>query len=1208
MSIDLEQIKTEKQQKRQKLADKMAALISGDPQLQKMSVEPEGGRLFKDENAPLEKAIDHIFVTYAERNALATRAHNVVQDAQGNHVREYLPKYNYITYQGFQQAIHRVANAWRHDARLEVKPDDYVCLIGFASTQFLAIDTACHFAHAIPVPLQSTTSGADIDEIFANVNPSAVAATLEDIEMAAEHVAKHGDIAQLIVFDYDERVDAERDRVAAAKKTLEDAGVKTLLITYDQLLEAGSGYSFEFLPEHNIPLTDRTALVLHSSGSTGKPKGALISEYALKKWWNPLNDKVPAITVCFAPLNHGMGRMSVIACVRKGTTCYFTLKPDMSSLFEDIRLARPMYLGFFPRVFDLIYQHFQNEVANLVRQGTSQEDAETKIKAEMKTTFLGDRLCTGLVGSAPSAQKVRDFVVDCFDIFLEDGYGNTEAGAGSVTRDNQIERETVIDYKLVDVPELGYYTTDKPYPRGELCFKTKAQIRGYLNDPEATANLIDEEGFILSGDIVEERGPDYVVIIDRRKDVLKLAQGEYVAVGPLAAVYEAGSALIKQMYVYGNSKRAYVLAVVVPEEEAVITRFGEYPDDASLKNVLRDEMQIVAEKNDIKSFEVPRDFIIEQEAFSQENGLLSSVRKRLRPALERKYGERLEAMYAEHEQRMRDEYEALKSSAASNLSTEEKLCKIAEVVLGIEGIDPNEDKTFNELGGDSIGAMNFSLSIEDIFGVSVGADVLLSPTGNIKQWASDIEALLNNSSDVVSFSDVHGADSEILKLSDLSLEKFIPESILDQASELPAPGPNTNTVLITGANGFLGRHTCLQWMQRLQSTGGKVICIVRAADDEKARERLQAMYAEGDGELEKDFSKLAEQHLEVLAGDIGKPLLGLSADQFDALADKVDRIVHVAALVNHRLSYRDLFAPNVVGTADLIRLALQTRKKVIDFVSTAAVLGLLDHGASSNNEEAPLLKEVPLDSGRHAGGYATSKWAGEYLVQQANERFQLPVNILRGNWMLAHQRYSEQINYTDSVARLMYSIMLTGIAPSSFYAQSASGESLAQSLNGIPVDLVAASVIAAANHDHCECRTFNLDYFHHDDGFTWDAIVRWIESAGYAIDYIADYDLWLERFREKLKALPETQRQRSALEILAAYAKPQNATEGLSVDNDNFKSLVASILNENQTSQDGGIPHLNEDYLHKCVRDIESRYFDGNEKGAKIDEAVQQAS
>ena len=335
------------------------------------------------------------------------------------------------------------------------------------------------------------------------------------------------------------------------------------------------------------------------------------------------------LSVVFAPMNHGIGLLTVALTLRRGSTAYFTLKPDMSTLFEDIRLARPTTLAFFPRVLEMIYQHYQNEVAVKVKAGVDQDTARIETMESMRHSFLGDRLVAGIVGSAPTPPAVKQFMIDCFDIHMDEGYANTEAGTGRVTSNNIIDRSSVIDYRLRDVPELGYYSTDKPYPRGELCFKTRYQIQGYYKAPEADAKLFDEDGYICSGDIVEEQAPDYVVLIDRRKDVLKLSQGEYVAIGPLGTLFEAGSALIKQIYVYGNSSRAYVLAVIVPDETAVKTRLGSGVSESDLKNCLRTELQQVAEKEGLKSFEVPRDFVMEWEPFSQENGLLSSVRKRL---------------------------------------------------------------------------------------------------------------------------------------------------------------------------------------------------------------------------------------------------------------------------------------------------------------------------------------------------------------------------------------------------------------------------------------------------------------------------------------------------------------------------------------------------------------------------------------------------
>jgi len=97
----------------------------------------------------------------------------------------------------------------------------------------------------------------------------------------------------------------------------------------------------------------------------------------------------------------------------------------------------------------------------------------------MRTTYLGDRLLLGGVGSAPTAPKVKEFILDCFKLYLVDGYSNTETGSGSLAIENKVNREVVIDYKLSDVPELGYFSTDKPYPRGEFCVKTKYGVKEY---------------------------------------------------------------------------------------------------------------------------------------------------------------------------------------------------------------------------------------------------------------------------------------------------------------------------------------------------------------------------------------------------------------------------------------------------------------------------------------------------------------------------------------------------------------------------------------------------------------------------------------------------------------------------------------------------------------------------------------------------------
>ena len=118
--------------------------------------------------------------------------------------------------------------------------------------------------------------------------------------------------------------------------------------------------------------------------------------------------------------------------------------------------------------------------------------------------------------------------------------------------DGQVRRPPVIDYKLVDVPELGYFSTDVPHPRGELLVKSEQLFPGYYKRPEVTAEVFDADGYYRTGDVVAEVAPDQLVYVDRRNNVLKLAQGEFVTLAKLEAEF-GNSPLVRQIYVYGNS-------------------------------------------------------------------------------------------------------------------------------------------------------------------------------------------------------------------------------------------------------------------------------------------------------------------------------------------------------------------------------------------------------------------------------------------------------------------------------------------------------------------------------------------------------------------------------------------------------------------------------------------------------------------------------
>src|SRR3954463_4491875 len=191
---------------------------------------------------------------------------------------------------------------------------------------------------------------------------------------------------------------------------------------------------------------------------------------------------------------------------------------------------------------------------------------------------------------------MKTFVEELLDMHLIDGYGSTEAGA--VIVDGQVQRPPVIDYKLVDVPDLGYFHTDRPHPRGELLVKSEGLFPGYYKRPQLTTEMFDTDGYYRTGDVFAQVGPDRLVYLDRRNNVLKLSQGEFVAVSKLEAVF-GDSPLVAQVFIYGNSARPYLLAVVVPTEDAQ-SRYGA----DELKPAISASLKDAARSADLQSYEI----------------------------------------------------------------------------------------------------------------------------------------------------------------------------------------------------------------------------------------------------------------------------------------------------------------------------------------------------------------------------------------------------------------------------------------------------------------------------------------------------------------------------------------------------------------------------------------------------------------------------
>lgn len=1128
---------------------------------------------------------------YADRPALGWRARTLATDpTTGRTAAQLLNRFDTITYRELWSNVQAIAAAWRRDPTNPTLPGEVVATVGFASADYLTIDLVGGYLGLVTVPLQHNTTAARLQPIIAEVEPSILAASAEYLDLAVDAATGSSSIRRLVVFDYQPEVDDQREGLQRAQTKLSAAGLPVTIETLADTIARGRVLPSE--PLYTGASDLRLAMIMYTSGSTGLPKGAMYSERMVKRIWTnelmPDYEDLPVINVNFMPLNHLAGRIPLSTAFQAGGASYFVPESDLSTLFEDWNLVRPTEIGLVPRVAEMLYQRYQSAVDRRISQGEDSVTAQAQAQEELRERVLGGRVLTSFSGTAPLAAEMKTFIESCLQVHVLDGYGLTELGM--VTKDGRVTKPPVIAYKLIDVPELGYFHTDKPYPRGELLVKSETAMTGYYKRPDVTAQAFDPDGYYRTGDVMAELEPDRLTYVDRRNNVLKLAQGEFVAVARLEAIF-AGAPLVRQIFIYGNSERPYLLAVVVPTAEALRRAVHDSGPDQDgftrLKADLSDSLRQTAKLAELQSYELPADFLLETAPFDNDNGLLSGVGKLLRPKLKEHYGERLEQLYTDLADNRVAELRALRQGAADR-PVIDTLTHAAEALLGLVGGPPEPAEHFIDLGGDSLSALTFANLLADIFDVEVPVGQIISSTSDLRQIAEYIEAERISGAKRPTFGTVHGPGATEVRAIDLTLDKFIDTKTLAEATSLsrslPLASGTPRTVLLTGANGYLGRFLTLEWLERLAESGGKLIAIVRGTDAAAARRRLDGVFDGADAALQERFQALAAEHLEVIPGDIGESNLGLDQQTWDRLARSVDVIIHPAALVNHVLPYDQLFGPNVVGTAEMIRLAITARIKPITYLSTVAV-AMTVHSFEEDGDIRSVSSVRRIDDS-YANGYANSKWAGEVLLREAHDLCGLPVAVFRSDMILAHSHYAGQLNVPDAFTRLMISLLLTGIAPRSFYQIDAGGSRPTAHYDGLPADFVAEAITTlgarSAAEDAATYRSYDV-LNPHEDGVSLDTFVDWLVDRHHDIRRIDDYAEWLGRFETALRAQPDKQRQRSVLPLLDSYRVPQPALPGAPAPTKAFRAAVQDA----KIGADKDIPHLTAGLIEKYVADLQ---------------------
>ena len=371
---------------------------------------------------------------YADRAALGRRAVEFVTDATGRTTAELLPRFDTITYRELWDRVSAVATAIASGPDASVRPGDRVCILGFASVDYTTVDMALVQIGAVSVPLQTSAPVTQLRPIVTEAEPVLIASAVDYLDDAVELALTGHAPSRLVVFDYREQVDDQREALQAARARLADAGSDATVETLTEVLERGRALPTApaYISDESDPLT----LLVYTSGSTGTPKGAMYPERMVANSWRASSraawgeqSVLPSITLSFMPMSHMMGRGILYASLGTGGTAYFAAKSDLSTLLDDIALVRPTQMNFVPRIWEMLFQELQSQIDRRSPNGADRAAVESEVMAERRQSLLGGRYVAALTGSAPISPEMKAWAESFLDMPLMEGYGSTEAGA-----------------------------------------------------------------------------------------------------------------------------------------------------------------------------------------------------------------------------------------------------------------------------------------------------------------------------------------------------------------------------------------------------------------------------------------------------------------------------------------------------------------------------------------------------------------------------------------------------------------------------------------------------------------------------------------------------------------------------------------------------------------------------------------------------------
>lgn len=576
--------------------------------------------------------------------------------------------YSWITY---NQAMKRMQNIGSGLLKMGLKPDNstFVGVYAQNSVEWVLSEYACYFYSMVIVPLYDTLGPEACTYIVNQAEITTVICDKEDKVIPLLESQSQTPSLRTIV--YMGAISEDTKQKAAAKKIN--------LVSFAALEQMGAENPREYV----LPKPSELATICYTSGTTGNPKGVMLTHEnviadvstTMIQLGDEMKPRSDDVMMSFLPLAHMLERICETTIFLEGGSVGF-FQGDIRLLSDDMITLKPTVTPVVPRLFNRIYDKVMAMTSGSAIKRTLLNMAIKSKEREMKKGIIrnnsiwdklvfkkvrdgmGGRLRLVVVGSAPLAGNVLNFMRCALGCAVLEGYGQTECAAPAtltILGDSNVEHVgpplACCSIKLVDVPEMQYYASDN---KGEICIKGYNVFKGYFKDPEKTKETIDEEGWLHTGDIGMWLSNGTLKIVDRKKHIFKLAQGEYIAPEKIENIYIRGQ-YVGQIFVHGESLKSCLIAIVVPDMETASKwssqqnlgklSIQELCQNSAFKKAVLDDLNNIGKKNGLKSFEQVKDIYLAPEAFTVENNLMTPTMKTKRPECKKFFMPQIETMY-----------------------------------------------------------------------------------------------------------------------------------------------------------------------------------------------------------------------------------------------------------------------------------------------------------------------------------------------------------------------------------------------------------------------------------------------------------------------------------------------------------------------------------------------------------------------------------